>query len=116
MKHKEIILLSGSMFIIVVAWIGFSIYHNLVKSTTPESLEKEALPIKATFDEPVIRKLKERAQISPLYRLESSVPSITPSPTIPELSPTLTPSPPASPSPTIESPTPTATPEGGIIP
>ena len=110
MKHKDIILLLTSIFIVVVAWIGFSIYHNLATSTTPEILEKEALPIKSSFDEPTIKRLKERKQVSPLYQFDNPLST----PTAPDLSPTIIPSPPASPSPTVESLTPTASPGGEI--
>lgn len=110
MKHKDIILLLTSAFIIVIAWIGFSIYHNLATSTTPEALEKEALPIKPTFDEPAIKKLKERKQVSPLYQFDASLPT----PTTLILSPTLSPNLEASPSPTEENLTGGVSEEGGI--
>lgn len=100
MKHKDIILLLASIFIIVIAWVAFSIYHNLATSTTPESLEKEALPIKPSFDEPTIKKLKERNQVSPLFQFDNPLPT----PTAPQ----------PSPSPTEENLTGVASPGGQI--
>jgi hypothetical protein len=114
MKHKEIILLLSSVFIIIVAWAGFSIYHNLATSTTPENLEKVASPIKTVFDEPTINRLKERRQVSPLFEFDRPTP--TPTPTIPIPTPTNSPTPVASPSPTIGSLTPTESPGGGLTP
>lgn len=110
MKHKDIILLLLSAFIIVIAWIAFSIYHNLATSTTPETLEKEAMQIKSSFDEPTIKKLKERKQVSPLYQFDRSLPT----PSIPEQNPTFSPSPEASSSPTETNLAPTASPGGQI--
>jgi len=101
MKHKDIIILLVSALLLVMAWVAFSVYHNLVESTTPETLEKETLPIKSSFDEPTIKKLKERKQVSPLFQLDNPLPIPT------------TPSEP-SPSPTEENLTPTASPGGQI--
>jgi len=112
MKHKDIILLLSSVLIIIIAWAGFSIYHNLATSTTPEDLEKVAAPINPIFDEPTIRKLKERRLVSPLYQFDSP----SPTPTIPELAPIISPTLEASPSPTQENLTETASPGGGINP
>lgn len=69
--HKDIILLLGSAFIMVVAWIAFSIHHNFATSTIPEVLEKEALPINPTFDETKIKELKERERVLPLYQFDT---------------------------------------------
>lgn len=114
MKHKDIILLLSSIFIIIIAWVGFSIYHNLAASTTPEGLEKVALPIKTVFDEPKINRLKERRQVSPLYEFDRPTP--TPTPTIPIPTPTESPTPAASPSANAENLTGTASPGGGLTP
>jgi hypothetical protein len=114
MKHKEILLLLSSVLIIIIAWAGFSIYHNLATSTTPENLEKVASPIKPLFDEQTINKLKERKLVSPLNEFDRPTP--TPTPTIPIPTPTFSPTPIASPSQILEDLTGTPTPGEEINP
>ncbi|OGH13539.1 MAG: hypothetical protein A2687_00110 [Candidatus Levybacteria bacterium RIFCSPHIGHO2_01_FULL_38_26] len=111
MKNKEIVLLLGSVLVIVVAWIAFSIYHNLITSTTPEDLEKEATPINPLFDESTINKLKERQQATPLFEVDTSVQIPTE-----DISSTFEPTPISSPSPTGTSLAPTASPGGQLAP
>ena len=77
MKYKDIITLLVSGFLLVIAWIVFSIYHNSVKSTTPEDLKKEIVPISPTFDQSTIDKLNSRAKISPIYELANPSPPPT---------------------------------------
>lgn len=83
MKHKDIIVLLTSAFLLVIAWVAFSVYHNSVTSNISETLEKEALPINPKFDEATINKLKERKKILPMYELSAPIisPTIKPSPT-----------------------------------
>lgn len=69
MKHKDIIILLSSAFLVVVAWIIFNINHNLVTSSTPEDLTKGTTPINPNFDQPTIDKLNSRVKISPTYDL-----------------------------------------------
>lgn len=86
MKYKDIIILLTSAFIVVVAWVIFNIYHNLVVSTTPEDLTKDTKPINPNFDQSTIDKLNSRAKISPIYDLvppTSLSPTITVTPQIP---------------------------------
>ena len=111
MKNKELVLLLGSVLVIVVAWIAFSIYHNLITPTTPENLEKEATPIDPVFDESTINKLKERQQTAPLLEVDTSAQIPTE-----DLGPTFEPTPISSPSPTGINLTPTASPGGQITP
>ena len=72
MKHKDIILLLGSTFFVVIVWIIFNIYHNLVVYTIPEVLEKEILPINPAFDQNSISKIKQRSRISPIYDIKDT--------------------------------------------
>lgn len=87
MKHKDIILLLGSAFFLVIAWVAFNVYHNLVASTTPEALEKETQLINPNFDEQTIIKLKERKRISPIYESQRTSPTPLPSPVEPIINP-----------------------------
>ncbi|MBI2195809.1 MAG: hypothetical protein HYU48_02085, partial [Candidatus Levybacteria bacterium] len=67
MKQKDILLLIISSFFLVVFWIAFNIYHNIVTSTIPETLSVQIFPISPTFDKKTINAIKERIQITPIY-------------------------------------------------
>lgn len=75
MKRKDIILLVIPFFILVLIWIGFSIYHNAVTSTIPEVLNIQITPIPPTFDERTILNLKNREKVLPVFEAEQSSPS-----------------------------------------
>ncbi len=72
MSQKTILLLIVPAFILVVAWIIFSIYHNAVKSTIPENLNIQIFPIAPVFDAQTIEKIKNRKIIIPLYESSGS--------------------------------------------
>lgn len=72
MKQKDIILLVVPMFILVVAWIVFSIYHNSVTSTIPEALNVQITPIEGKFDKETINNIKKRERILPSFEATSS--------------------------------------------
>lgn len=67
MKQKDILYLSISSFGLIVLWIVFNIYHNVVTSTISEALTVQIAPIKATFDLKTLNALKQRDQIVPIY-------------------------------------------------
>lgn len=81
--QKDILFLSISFFIVVVAWIGFNLYHNYVTSTINPDLQMQINPITPTFDRQTIEKLKTRALITPAYDFSGGAivnePSLTPS-------------------------------------
>lgn len=88
MKRKDILLILIPSFIFVLAWIGFSIYHNIVTSTISAPLSMQIAPIVPNFDTSVIESLKNREKISPVYQLSAPTqntptPSPSPSPTVP---------------------------------
>lgn len=74
------------MFICVLAWIGFSIYHNIVTSTISEPLTMQIIPISPNFDTNTINNLKKRNNVSPLYQLGGTVENEV----VPTASPTAT--------------------------
>lgn len=82
MKQKDILLLIISSFSLVVFWIAFNIYHNIVTSTIPESLSIQIFPISPTFDIKTISALKQRTQVAPIYNplATPSAPIIAPTP------------------------------------
>lgn len=63
MSNKDLLILSILTFITVLAWIIFDVYHAATTSTiTP--LQKELIkPLKPTFNQEVILRLKERKEI-----------------------------------------------------
>ncbi len=75
MKRKDIILLVVPFFILVLIWIGLSIYHNSVTSTIPEVLNIQITPINPTFDEKTILNLKNREKVTPVFEAQQSSPS-----------------------------------------
>jgi hypothetical protein len=68
MKRKEVLIILGSIFIFVIVWIGFTIYHNSIKSTISESTSMQISPISPNFDTSVINKLKQRQVVTPVYQ------------------------------------------------
>ncbi len=72
MKQKDIILILALTSIIVLAWIGFSIYHNLATSTISEVQSVNIKPINPTFDTKTIDALKKRDKVFPIYELAPS--------------------------------------------
>ena len=76
MKQKDILFLFISTFIVVVAWIGFNIYHKMATSTISEDLQIQIKPIEPNFDSQTIENLKSRVQITPVYELKDTSPSV----------------------------------------
>lgn len=81
MKRQDFLILIFSSFFVVIAWISFNVYHHFVKSTIPEKLNVEIIPISADFDTETINKLKLRKKVEPLYEFKEQV-SITPTPVL----------------------------------
>ena len=66
--QKDILYLSISMFVIVAAWIGFSLFHTFVTSTISEDLQMKIIPIDPTFDTATIQVLKARKKVAPSFQ------------------------------------------------
>ncbi len=97
MKRRELMFLIISIFVVAVAWITFSIYHNAVTSTISDSLSLRINPIQPQFDTATLEEYKKRKQVKPLL----GIPDTENSTATPSVSPTATPtlvSPPATPS------------------
>lgn len=75
MKQRDILFLVISTFVLILAWIGFSIYHNLVSSTITGPVVEKIIPINPTFDTKTIDSLKERKNIEPLFEVSSKEPT-----------------------------------------
>ncbi|MEX2013142.1 MAG: hypothetical protein WD967_01940 [Candidatus Levyibacteriota bacterium] len=83
MKQKDILLLIISSFSLVVFWIAFNIYHNIVTSTIPENLSVQIFPINPTFDTKTIDALKARTQVVPIFNPLTTQSVLLPTPTPP---------------------------------
>jgi len=92
MKKNDILVILVPSFIFVLAWIGFSLLHNIATSTISEALNTQITPISPNFDENTIAALKERTNVAPLYQIivpiQNSVPA-TPSAATPTPTPTV---------------------------
>jgi len=63
MSNKDLFILSILTFITVVAWIVFDVYH-VANTSTITPLQKELIePLKPSFDQETILRLKERKEI-----------------------------------------------------
>lgn len=103
MKQKDILFLLIPVALLVAAWIGFNIFHNLATSTISSTLNTNILPITPNFDIKTISNLKQREKVVPLFQLqkiETPTPSPLPIPTAsPTPTPTLIPTPTSKPAP-----------------
>ncbi|HUD09519.1 MAG TPA: hypothetical protein VMR77_01795 [Patescibacteria group bacterium] len=86
MKKNDSLLILVPSFIFVLAWIGFSIYHNVVTSTISEPLSMAITPISPIFDTNVIKSLKTRQNVVPIYELNATAQNAT-APASPSASP-----------------------------
>lgn len=75
MKQKDTLLLSITTFILVLAWIGFTVYDKLVTSTIGDTLSVQIKPIQPVFDNTAINALKKRQQINPVASITTTTPS-----------------------------------------
>lgn len=94
MRQNELILFVVSIFIVVVAWIGFNIYHSHTTSTISEVVKIEIRSISPDFDTKTVEKIKGRTKIEPIFDIQKPAETILLSP---PLSPSATPSSPLTP-------------------
>jgi len=76
MKRRDILFISISAFVLILAWIIFSVVHNFMTSTISEPTEKKIAPISPDFNTQAIESIKKKEIIEPLY--EAGSPSVTP--------------------------------------
>lgn len=92
MKQKDLFMILIPSFVIIVFWIGFTIYHNSVSSTIPPALNIQIKPIDPNFNSKAIFDLKKRKEITPMFemaeteQLQSSSSAIPVLPSIPPAS------------------------------
>ena len=84
MKQRDIITLLIPSFILILAWIIFSIYHSSVSSTITSTVGVQISPIKPVFDVETISKLKQRQRVTPIYEIQATQ-TPTPAPGFPNI-------------------------------
>jgi hypothetical protein len=88
---EDILFLSISSFVVVVAWVGFNIYHSYVTTTITPDLQIQIEPIQPDFDIATIQTLKSRKQVAPITKLLNKTPlEPTPAATTQQITPTQT--------------------------
>lgn len=96
MKRNEVLFFLVATFVVVIAWVVFTILHNKLSSTISESLNMQIQQINPSFDTKTITSLKTRVQVTPATDIKQVIPekqsSISaqpsPIPTISIVSPT----------------------------
>jgi len=84
MKQKDIIMLLVPSFILILAWIIFSIYHSSAASTITPVVNIQISPINPVFDMDAISKLKQRQKVTPIYEVPVTT-TTTPAPGFPDI-------------------------------
>ncbi|MBI4990931.1 hypothetical protein HZB96_02440 [Candidatus Gottesmanbacteria bacterium] len=62
MNRKELTIITLVIFLTVIAWIAFGIYHARTASTVSQKELRQVVPLTPTFDNDIIRKLKGREE------------------------------------------------------
>ena len=103
-KQKDILYILIPSFILLVFWIGFTIYNGAVSSTITEVQQVNIKPIAPSFDTATINELKKRKKVTP--QNEAIIITEEANQVSPSLEPEISPSTPASDSVTLEEETP----------
>ncbi len=64
-QYKNLIYLIIPSFIVILAWIGFTVYNKRVATTITESQSLTIQPINSSFNVEIINRLKKRKLITP---------------------------------------------------
>lgn len=70
--QKDFLYLAASSFVVVAAWIGFTLYHTWVTSTITPDLQIQIQPISPDFDTATIEGLKARRKVAPVFEIKNS--------------------------------------------
>ena len=62
MNRKELTIIALIIFLSVIAWIIFGIYHAKNATTVSQKELKQVLPLTPNFDNEIIKKLKSREE------------------------------------------------------
>lgn len=62
MNRKEFAIIAIVIFLSVLAWLIFGVYHANTTSTITQKELKQVVPLTPTFDNDIIKKLKSREE------------------------------------------------------
>lgn len=62
MNNKEYVVIGAAIFLTVIAWIVFGVYHARSTSSISEKEMKQVVPINPKFDTDLIIKLQKREE------------------------------------------------------
>jgi hypothetical protein len=71
-KQSDILFILISSFIVVFAWIAFTLYHIHITSTISRHIQYQLTPVNPTFNQQVIQGLKDREDINPQFGEQQS--------------------------------------------
>ena len=78
-KEKNLLTILILAFLVTVAWVGLSVYHNAKTSTINDALNVQIKPIAPNFDTQTINNLSNRQQVQPQYSISQiSQPALSP--------------------------------------
>lgn len=77
-NYNNLLLLLIPTFVLIMAWIGFTIYGSRVQSTLTEGQSRQIKPIAPVFDLNVINALKNRDKVSPILTFQAPPSEDTP--------------------------------------
>jgi hypothetical protein len=62
MNRKEVAIIAIILFLSVVAWIVFGVYHARTASSITQKELRQVVPLTPTFDNDIIKKLNSREE------------------------------------------------------
>lgn len=60
---KDWLIIAVLTIIMTLAWIAFGVYRTLIKSTVPEPVKAQTLPLQPQLDEKIIDELQSRISL-----------------------------------------------------
>lgn len=60
---KDWLIIAILTIIMTLAWIAFGVYRTLIKSTVPEPVKAQTLPLQPQLDEKIIDELQSRISL-----------------------------------------------------
>lgn len=66
-RQNDILFVLISSFIVVAAWIAFTLYHIHITSTISQHIQYQLNPVNPSFNQQVIQQLKNREDINPSF-------------------------------------------------
>lgn len=78
MKQANFATFTIITFILVLAWMGFTISHIQTTSSINMQQQQDIKPIDGSFDGKIISNITKRITVDPVYTVIQSTPSVSP--------------------------------------